>query len=277
MIAAAKRWRDRTQRWVPPDRVFDARRHSADVVKQPRAKGFVVQHHYHGTFPADRLNAGLFGAGAQLLGVATFSVPVTNAVLAKHTGPLAPVACELGRFVLAPDVGFNGETWLLARAFRFVLEEKGIEAVVSFADPLEWRAGALVIKHAHYGTIYQAANAFYVGRATPRTVWIAPDGRRLNGRALQKLRTCEKGHEYIARQLVAGGAPDRAFGEEPADWLRRLKSAEVLRSERHPGNHTYVFGLTDRARRILAELHPNRPAYPKRAPNRCCAEGLVCQ
>lgn len=265
-MIGAKRWIDREQRWVAPGSVFDPKRHSADVLVQPMAKAFVVQHHYHGTFPADRLNVGLFGPAAQLLGVATFSVPVTNAVLTKHTGELAPRACELGRFVCSPTVAYNGETWMLARALRFLRDEKGIEAVVSFADPMEWRHGALLVKPAHYGTIYQASNALYVGRATPRTIWVTPKGRRLNERALQKLRSGERGHEYTTRQLLDDGVPGRHAGELPVEWLRRLKRDGALRSERHTGNHTYLFGLTDRALTYLKALHPNRPAYPKRTP-----------
>lgn len=267
----AKRWKDREQRWVAPGTLFDSRRHSADVLEQPRAKAFVVQHHYHGTFPADQLNVGLFGARAQMLGVATFSVPVTNAVLTKHTGPLAAIACELGRFVCSPDVAYNGETWLLARAFRFLREEKGMEAVVSFADPMEWRHGSLLVKPAHYGTIYQASNALYLGLASPRTIWITPNGRRLSGRALQKIRSGEKGHEYAARQLLVAGVPGREWGESPMSWLDRLKRSGVLRSERHHGNHTYVFGLSDRALAALRLLHPNRPPYPKRPATRAAA------
>ena len=263
--AVTKRWTDRRQRWVAPGDVFDAAGHDVDVVSGDRlAKEFIQRHHYSGSYPAARLAVGLFGPGARLAGLAVFSVPSSNAALAKWTGMGHEAACELGRFVCLPSVAYNGETWFLARAMRLLAEAKGMRAFVSFADPLEWRADADVVKPEHWGTIYQASNALFAGRAGARTHLVGPDGRPISPRALSKLRALDQGWEYAERQLLALGAPSREFGEHPREWLRRARRAPGFARVRHPGNLAYVFGLDDGARASLRRLHRGGLAYPKR-------------
>jgi hypothetical protein len=261
----AKRWTDRAQRWIAPGALFDPRRCSVDVVdRQAISRPFIERHHYAGTFPAERLSIGLFGRRAELVGLAVFSVPASNASLAKWTGMGHDAACELGRFVCTPDVAYNGETWFLARATKLLASEKQIRAIVSFADPVEWRAGAEIVKPEHWGTIYQASNALHAGRCGPRSELVGVDGRPVSARALSKLRKMEKGWEYAARQLLTLGAPARAFAEHPRDWLRRVRCAPGFACVRRPGNLAYVFGLDDVARLQLKSLHRGGQPYPKR-------------
>jgi hypothetical protein len=56
--------------------------------------------------------------------------------------------------------------------------QQGVRGVVSFSDPVPRRtaAGDLVFP-GHIGTIYQASNAGYLGRTTPRRV-LHPAARR---------------------------------------------------------------------------------------------------
>ena len=113
------------------------------------------------------------------------------------------------------------------------------------------------------GTIYQATNATYTGRATPRTLRVLPDGRVLSARALSKIRGRERGWQYAVDLLVVAGA--RPPADTTAAGLRRWLSLEVrrcTRALRHGGNHRYLFGLTPACRR---RLPPSLP-YPKLAP-----------
>ena len=259
-----KRWQDGAQRWTAPDRdVFRPALFAVDVVPERAAKAFVTTHHYSHTFPAARLTVGLFGPGAELVGTAVFSQPMTDQVLSKHAGATRADACELGRFVCLDSVAYNGESWFLARAFRLLRSEKGIRAVVSFADPLEYRQGALVVKSSHWGTIYQASNATYVGRSWARTHLVAPDGRPVSPRALSKIRAQDRGSAYAERQLVQRGAPARAFGESPNDWLDRVMASPGFTHQRHPGNLTYVFGLDALGRSRIAAQHGAGLPYPR--------------
>jgi len=98
-----------------------------------------------------------------------FSHPCSDTVLTS-TFNLAPrLAVELGRFVLLDSVPGNGESWFLVRALTLI-HARGIHGVVSFSDPQPRRTstGALILA-GHVGTCYQASNAIYMGRATPRT------------------------------------------------------------------------------------------------------------
>lgn len=264
-VAITKRWRDREQRWVAPGEVFAKRDYAVDVVEGDRIpKAFIAGHHYAGTYPAARLAVGLFGQRARLVGLAVFSVPASNAALERWTGMSHDAACELGRFVCTPDVAYNGETWFLARAIRLLASAKGIRAFVSFADPVEWSAGGVVVKPQHFGTIYQASNALFAGRSNPRSDLVGPDGRPVSPRALSKLRKMTKGWEYAERQLVALGAPSRRFVEHPRDWLTRVRRSPGFSCVRRSGNLAYVFGLDDAARASLRELHRGGQDYPKR-------------
>lgn len=260
-----KRWLRRQERWRSPGELFRAAPYAVDVIAEEQAKRFVCEHHYSGSYPAGRLAVGLYGPRSRLEGVAVFSEPSNPQVVPSYTGLSRDRGAELGRFVCLPSVRYNGETWFLARAFRLVLLEKGLYGIVSYADPLErTTASGEITKPAHWGTIYQASNAIYAGRATARWLHLAPDGRIVSPRAVSKIRQQEKGHAYAERQLVAMGAAPRAPGEDPTSWVARSLNQPPFRRIRHPGNHAYVFGLSSTAKNeILAHLEGG-VAYPKK-------------
>jgi hypothetical protein len=206
------------QRWLrgfasyrPPDEPI--RTADYDVIELSEdapAKAFVLEHHYSGSYPAARWRFGLFRRGV-LQGVAVFSHPCNDRVLTSIFPGRATDSVELGRFVLLDEVPGNGETWMLGRCFR-LLRRAGLAGVVAFPDPCRRlnRDGATVFG-GHIGTVYQAHNGVYLGRAAPRTLTLLPDGRVLSDRAQQKVRAADRGVRYAVRQLVACGAePPRA-------------------------------------------------------------------
>lgn len=220
------------------------------------ARDFVVANHYSRSYPAARFRFGLY-RGADLVGVAVFSVPVNDAALNVLPGR-GLERVELGRFVLVDDVPANGESWFLARAFE-LLRSEGIAGVVSFSDPIARTSVAGdVVFPGHVGTIYQATNAVYLGRATPRTLRILPDGTVLNARSLQKLRAGERGWRYVVEQLVRHGAQDLDVDGDRRAWSQ-LWVEQLTRPLRHRGNHRYAWALRRRDRRHLPESLP----YPK--------------
>lgn len=265
LFAADKRWRARREHWVTPEDHFLPTGYAVDVVAEALAREFVVREHYSGSFPAARLSVGLWGPGPTLAGVAVFSIPMSQSVLRRWTGADHSAAVELGRFVCAPSVKFNGETWFLRRCFRLLRREKGCRAVLSFADPLERRtaAGALT-KAAHHGTVYMAKGAVLAGRATPRWLLLAPDGSVVSERMLSKIRGEEQGLDYAVRRLLGYGAPPRAPGEEWAAWVARVSRLPLFRRLRHPGNLAYVFGLDRPTSARLVNLHDGGRPYPGR-------------
>lgn len=250
-VAHCQRWRARREAYVPSRSRIRPGDFAVDVIEERQAKAFVVEHHYSGTFPASRLSAGLFW-GRSLVGVATFSVPMNELAVPKHTGLADPLrGVELGRFVLLDDVPGNGESWFLARAFGLLRRRKPeIEAVISYADPVP-RLGAAgeVIKPGHVGTIYQALSAAYRGRATARTEYLTPDGQPFSGRAASKIRAEETGHAYAVDELVRRGAPRPGVGQDLRTWYADLLASGFFVRRRHPGNHVYAFPLTRGARK----------------------------
>jgi hypothetical protein len=271
-----QRWRERRHSWRHrSEGGFRAERYAVAPVGQAAARAFCGQHHYAGQPGPVRLSYGLFdlwreGAGGDagaLAGIAALTVPMQEAVVTHVFPDLAPIteSVELGRFVLLDEVPANAETWFLARTFQGAAE-RGIRGVVSFADPVprrDRRTGEVVF-HGHRGVIYTAANALYLGRGTPRTLILLPDGSSLNARSLQKVRGCEARGEAVVRRLVDLGAraPGRGVGD--ARWLADALDQVGAYRIRHRGCHRYAFrlGLTRRDREAI-RIAPEAREYPR--------------
>lgn len=258
-----QRWRGGRDRWRPAGETFDPGRYDVEPIDTPTAKRFVVEHHYSGSFVADRLRYGLFD-GDRLVGVAVLSVPAGPRVLAACFPDLpTEAACELGRFVLLDEVPGNGESWFLGQLWRHAAAA-GIEGVVSFSDPEPRTAvDGTVVFPGHIGTIYQATNARYLGRASARTIVVLRDGTVLNDRALTKVRLGERGTGYVERRLVADGARPLHPGEHRGRWLAEALDTVGARRLRHRGNHRYAFTVGPRRRHVRIGFDP--VAYPKAA------------
>jgi hypothetical protein len=263
--AFCQRWRQHRHSWRHrSEGGFDARRYDVAALAEADARTFVATNHYSASYPAARLRFGLYD-GPWLVGVAMLGVPMQRRVLTAVFPDLEPHAesLELSRFLLGESVPANGESWFLARCWELAARQ-GVRGVVSFSDPVRRRtaAGELVFP-GHIGTIYQASNAEYLGRTTPRRVLLLPDGRLLSARALSKVRGDEQGHAYVERDLVRFGARPRLPSEPGADWLRDALPAAGVRSLLHSGNHRYAFRLG--ARRRLVAVGLPAAAYPKTA------------
>lgn len=193
-----QRWREGRESYRVPDEPIRTLEHEVAVLEDdttPRA--FVERHHYEGSYPAARFRFGLFHGG-ELVGVAVFSHPMRDEVLTSVFPGEATDSVELGRFVLLDSVAGNGETWFLARAFD-VLRREGLRGIVSFSDPMKRTTleGAETCP-GHVGTIYQAANGVYLGRA-PST----------SGRGSRSRRSG-------ASTSAPGGGASSASGSEPS-------------------------------------------------------------
>lgn len=242
-----QRWRDGDDSYRPAGEPIRTSLYDvAPILTDTPAKDFILKHHYSGSYPAARFRFGLYTKG-NLAGVAVFSVPCNAKVLSIFPGDWRR-SVELGRFVLLDFVPANGETWFLARCME-LLKQKDIIGIVSFSDPMPRpRVDGRIIFPGHVGTIYQAANARYLGRSTPRTLRILPDATVFSDRAIQKVRTKEQGWVYSARILMDFGA-DEPWEDSTAwvnHWLKKL-----TRPLKHKGNHRYAWVLPKRERRLF--------------------------
>jgi len=238
------RWRERETRWAPEHQLFRPSEFGVDIIAgDNEARSFVELHHYSGSYVAARVRVGLYRKvgclRSYLAGVAVFSVPMQPAALLRHVG--SSEAVELGRLVLLDEVGYNGESWFVARAFSALRKEhKELVGVLSYSDPLpRWTSSGRMVTPGHVGQVYQALNACYLGRAAARKLYLDGEGRTISERALSKIRAGDVGWQPASARLVAAGADPRRPGEEPGVWLARV--LPTFRAVKHPGNHAYVW------------------------------------
>lgn len=267
MVTSCQRWRDGRARYRPAGEVFNTARASVQEIDEKlEAKPFTIQHHYEHSYPAGRFQAGLFVRNRfereQLVGVAVFSVPMSQGVIPHwFEGLPADRGALLGRLVLLDEVESNAESWFVARAFRLLKEKLGeVDGLLSYCDPVErLNAAGERVKPGHVGTVYQALNAAYLGLARSRTEILSRDGRVFSHRALSKLRNEEVGARYAYEQLRDLGAPERRPFEGGREYAERALREGGFRKRRHPGNHTYAWWLGARSAR---PSWPSMP-YPK--------------
>nr|BEK71357.1 hypothetical protein KPHV_85840 [Kitasatospora purpeofusca] len=279
----SQRWRDNSTRWVHTSQGgFDRRRY--DVVELPEApaRSFVARHHYLAGWPATVHRFGLLDLravpdehavtvqGHSLVGVVVLGSPMNDRVLTNVFPDLEPFgqSLEMSRICLDDTVPGNGESWTVTRALHLAAGH-GIRGVVTFADPepqLRRLADGTVLGSptGHLGIMYQALNARFTGRATPRTLTVLPDGTILTARSTAKIIGQESGAAAVARRLHGLGATPAAAGQDPRTWLRGALAEIGARSRRHPGTYRYAL----RAGRTRAERTRTRIAlaalpYPK--------------
>ena len=236
------RWDNRRSRFKPAHEVIKTADYEvAEIRDDGTAKRFVESHHYSGSYPAARFRFGLYHRQGGLVGVAVLSHPANEAVLTRTFPGESLESTELGRFVLLDNVPGNGESWFLAESMR-QLRQKGILGIISFSDPIPRTAldGTSTFP-GHIGTIYQATNATYLGRGTPRTLKLLPDATVFSDRTISKIRAQERGATYSENILVRHGAEPRE-NQDPREWLAYWLP-QITRPLRHPGNHRYAWIL----------------------------------
>lgn len=258
LVESVQRWKERRGVYRPAREPVVPRDWDVARIKTTEARGFVVQHHYSGSFPAARRSFGLFDKRGALSGVAVFSEPAQSRSLDVIPGDRETKA-ELGRLVLLDAVPANGESMFLAQCFRDLHRNDGWEGAVSFSDPVpRTAADGRKVFIGHIGNVYQACNAIYLGRSASRVARLLPDGTVFHPRAMAKIRSRDQGWRYSARTLERFGATPLREDEDAAVWLR-VWCDRLTRPLKHAGNLKYVFPFHSRLRRHLPAGLP----YPK--------------
>lgn len=255
IVSVVQRWRDQRGSYRPAGEPIATRDYEiAPIADDATPRAFVLRHHYAGSFPAARFRFGLYTRG-ELVGVAVFSEPVNKLTLACLPGDRQEKA-ELGRLVLLDDVPANGESWFVARCFEHLRARERLVGAVFFSDPVPRTdaAGHAFFK-GHIGTVYQALNAVYLGRADSEVLRLLPDGRVLHKRAMAKIRKRERGWTYAAALLEQAGAKPLGPTEDAAGWLAHWTPL-LCRKLRHAGNVKYAIGFTKAAKRHLPPSLP---------------------
>ncbi|CRK56924.1 hypothetical protein [Alloactinosynnema sp. L-07] len=286
-----QRWTNRIPTWRPAhEGGFDPDRYEVIELDELTARRFIARHHYAPTLPSTTLRYGMIDHGtdmAQLVGVATFGVPMSRGTLTNVFPTLEPYTetLDFNRLVLRDDVLANGESFFCAAAFRMASRDHGLRGVVTFADPIpRWRVVGgrhELIKPGHVGIVYQALNFAAIGRSSPRTLVLLPDATVLTARAIAKVTSGERGARGVVDRLVAFGAPppdsldfatdgrlpgpvdSRQDRSTSAQWLRVALREIGARRIRHPGNFRYALRLGTRAQRTRTVIAMQLRPYPK--------------
>jgi len=264
-LGYCQRWDGRRHSWRHKhEGGFNARHYAVDMVPESVAKTYVTTNHYSASYPAAKFRYGLFDATGALVGVSVFGIPMQAAVLTNTFQDLEAMveSVELSRFVLADAVPANAESWFLARCFE-ELVPKGVRGVNAFSDPVPRQVGGELLFPGHVGTIYQASNSRYCGRATARTLTVLPDGRVLSDRSAQKVRSQDRGHEHVEKMLIALGANTPRAGCRGATWLTEALNDVGATRIRHRGNRRYAFALGTRSQRRRLHIIGGPSPYPK--------------
>ena len=160
----------------PDGPVFDsAWRNSCRVEQAERCEvSSMIRRHYIGRWPGVCTLILALKRDSTAIGVIVFALPPRETM--KRYGGLT---WELARLWLDDSIPKNAETYLIARAVRYIRRNhQAVKALVSYADP---SAG-------HAGTIYRAANWTADGRTdqerkTPRFDYADADtGKRYSRR-----------------------------------------------------------------------------------------------
>jgi hypothetical protein len=267
----AQRWLDGRHSWRHiHEGGFDRRRYEVAAIEEAAARPFCERHHYSHSWPASRLPYGLFDKAAddRLVGIAVLGVPMSRAVLTGPFPKLVPFeeSVELSRLVLLDEVPANAESHFCAQVFAHAAREHGVRGVVMFSDPVpryrQTDRGLEVLMPGHIGCVYQALGAAYMGRATPRSLIVLPDGTALSARARAKVTGGERGRQGVVNRLVAMGASPLHEHMDPREWMRTALAEVGARTIQHPGNHRYAFPIQHRRQRAAVGLRAF--PYPKR-------------
>jgi hypothetical protein len=261
----ALRWEGRRSVFVPPaHRVRASELEAAPIATDTGIRDFVATHHYaRGLGGSRRRRFGCYRRGV-LVGVAVFGVPFQAKALRAIAADLTiDDSLELQRFVLLPDVGFNGETIFLAQCFRLLARDARWRAILSYSDPLpRVTLDGIVTTPGHIGQIYQAHNGRYLGRAKTGTMLLLPDATSFHPRGATKIRQAESGWLGRVRHLQRFGADALAPTADAATraaWLDRWLPT-LTRPIIHPGTHKYAWVLDHRTPAPLSHPYPRKAA-----------------
>ena len=168
------------------------------------AKEYIHANHYsHGSHNSPSPCYGLFEED-NLIGVLMFATPCSENVRSSIFGEEHKShVIELHRLHILDITPKNTESWFISRCFKQLkIDRPDIWAVLSFSDNTE----------GHNGVIYQATNAYYVGKSSPAVFYKDAEGR---------LRHPRQNGVNISRAVAKerGWTVDKRMGKNRYLWL----------------------------------------------------------
>lgn len=142
LTGVCQRWRDHRSFYRPAGEPIRPAEFGIEEIAIRDARSFIERTHYSRSMPACRLTVGLHrsrpGCRSELVGVAAFSVPMTNHAIPAYSGLPAAQGVELGRLVILDECEANAESYFLSRAFH-ILRDGYRRLALSFPTPIPFR------------------------------------------------------------------------------------------------------------------------------------------
>jgi hypothetical protein len=265
-VTVSERWREGMAGFVPNTGTDLEKDYEVEQIGGKVAKCFVQRHHYLPNFPQIGAAYGLHTKrGGRLVGVAIWSNAARNSEV-RYGRVKTNEIRDLSRLVLLDEVPGNAESFFVARAkSRYARyhqecertfggserEPSRLRVLLSMSDPVPVSdSEGNIILPGHIGNVYQALNAYYVGRSSPKTQLVTPGGHIIAGRGYSKvdawLRDDSKagrgGEAMLDRldALLPGFKKARRRSRKTTETL--LKEPRWgLRIQHHPGNIVYAW------------------------------------
>jgi hypothetical protein len=279
-INVSQRWREGMSDFVPNTGTVPKAAYEVEQIDGAVAKCFVKKHHYLPNFPQIGAAYGLYtNCGAKLVGVAIWSNAARNSEVRYGRVEKNEIR-DLSRLVLLDEVPGNAESFFVAEARRQYLKyhktkkrtfggskrtPSKLRVLLSMSDPVPVSdSEGNIILPGHIGNVYQALNAYYVGRSSPKTqLVVTPGGHIMAGRGYSKvdawLRDDSKagrGGETMLDRLdkmlpVRGFKEARRRSGKTTEALLKEKDGRGrnrwgLRTQHHPGNIVYAWLVGDK-------------------------------
>lgn len=164
---------------------IDFKNLTLNLIEPKLANSIIETNHYSGTsVKGVKYHIGVF-LNNELMGVAQYGFGIMPKKTAQWvSGTTQEEFLELNRLWLDDKLGFNSESYVIAKSLKMVKKlNPKLKWVISFAD-------GMMNKN---GTIYQASNFVYTGFRKDGGVWYTKDGDRLHSVSLwHKHKTIER-------------------------------------------------------------------------------------
>ena len=194
------------------------------------ATPFVVEWHYSKNTNglASRFCFGLFDK-AEMIGVMVYAYLGMASVWKKY-GEVEKDVVELRRLCCIDDTPKNTESYFIAKTINWLRQNTDCKVVISYADSMQ----------GHVGTIYKAANFYYLGMTA-------------KGRAIRVKCSDRLYHEKTIRTYYKPKGGERRlkpYAQKIKDMLESGE-AEYVHSD---GKHIFVYPLSKKERRKYKEI-----------------------
>lgn len=218
---------------IPPE--YDANSFQILPLSWKEAEDFIVTYEWLGNMGTSKYCFGLF-LGGHLASVVCYGPVIApsrySSILGKHLSKSVMQLCRGASTFWAPKWA---PSKLISHSLKILRRKLKVTIVIAYADP---EVGEI-------GTIYQACNAYYLGKTSPG------GGKRY----------IINGHSYDPRKVV------KKFGSRAQKYLLRIDPSYKTVPIKPKHRYIFVMGNKKERKQVLEQIRSLTEEYPKRIVN----------